>query len=330
MPGHRFGIVLVQAQQIAAYGAVQVGGLHFVGQRGLVRAAGTALTTDASAFATAPPRAPVVEITGAGLGPAGGRGIPVLPSAIVSTETALATVTAGESAAPIVSSTPISLAVVTGIASVVLAAPVTAGPPIVTVAPISSGTPITFSTAVPTGAAIVVTAAVPAGAAIVIAPESTRPTIVVIATESAATSATVVAAATESTRTAVVVAPWAARTAVVVVAPVATGSSIIAAATAISTTAAIVVAAPELAGPAIGVSCATPLVVAPGGAPLAFAAAEAALGTVAFVPAESARTTLALGPITRGLAGAGRFRTAITTAEGSPTVVMLRHSATFL
>ncbi|MTJ89280.1 hypothetical protein GL304_25755, partial [Nocardia seriolae] len=43
MPRHRLGIALVQAQQIATDGRLEIGGLHVVGQRRLIRTARTPL-----------------------------------------------------------------------------------------------------------------------------------------------------------------------------------------------------------------------------------------------------------------------------------------------
>nr|WP_245663391.1 hypothetical protein [Nocardia inohanensis] len=71
MTGHRLGIALVQAQQVAADGRFQIGGLHVIGERGLVgttRAPFTRTTTAGpGAFTT--PATITVERTRATLGP---------------------------------------------------------------------------------------------------------------------------------------------------------------------------------------------------------------------------------------------------------------------
>lgn len=116
VPGHRIGVVLVQAQQIAAHGRIQIGGLHVLGQIGLLGTGCTTIvrppTCRASTFAA------TTTVLATGLRTAARTVVTICTGTAISESTALAAV--GVTAKPIVTNRTAGTVVTTGTARAVI------------------------------------------------------------------------------------------------------------------------------------------------------------------------------------------------------------------
>lgn len=253
------GVVLVEAEQVAAYRTFQIARLYLLRQRRFVRPAGPMFAAHAGAFTTTA----AVLATSRPVGALPGTGGP-LPAVFP----------------------PIATAA------------------LVPAAPVATGPALAFATE----AALFTLAA--ASRVATAGPLATAPGVV--AAETAWTAIALIAPAVTGTRT-------------VATAPVAAGTTLVATVAALvvtpeSTSWALGVPAPETAGSTLVVVAAEAA-----RAPVVRALAVAAGGALTGVVAAEA-TTLTCRTLVRRFAGAGRTGTSTTTAEGPPTVVMLRHS----
>ncbi|MTK33258.1 hypothetical protein GL305_25760 [Nocardia seriolae] len=292
MPRHRLGIALVQAQQIATDGRLEIGGLHVVGQRRLIRTARTPLPRlpAADARTLAAPATVLTTVERPLLGP---LEIPFL-APVLAALAAFVTETVAFERLPLVPTAPVPIE--SPSATTVLAAPVE--PALTTVPTTAIEAALTPLTTVE--AALTTIPVEPAFTTLTAtAIEATFTTFATTAVEAALTA--FAAAPVEATFTA-----FASATVVAALAPVA---------------AAVAVAFGAVPAAALVVAAAVEAAVAVGST----AAVEAALTVAAVATRSAVRPPLVTSFVVVAPAVAALSGPTVVAAEGFAAVVLLRH-----